>query len=94
MLKSPLFRFLIWKFKLDLTKPSQSNAKYVDELLSELRSSRHVGRAILLGMDGVYNQQGKLDEKGTEFLISNQCCPIKSRIGSIAYRARRLGIRR
>jgi len=71
MLKSPLFRFLIWKFKLDLTKPSQSNAKYVDDLLSELRSSRHVGRAILLGMDGVYNQQGRLDEKGTEFLISN-----------------------
>ncbi len=71
MLKSPLFRFLLWKFKLDVNDPAGTNAKYVADLLAELRSSRYVGRAILLGMDGVYDERGKLDEQATEFLISN-----------------------
>ncbi len=71
MLKSPLFRFLIWQQGLDLKEAEKSNAKYVANLLSELRSSRKVGRAVLLGMDGVYNSVGKLDEQATEFLISN-----------------------
>jgi hypothetical protein len=71
MLKSPLFRFLIWQLGLDLKAVAQSNAKYVAHLLAELRASRYVGRAILLGMDGVYDAQGKLDPQRTEFLISN-----------------------
>ena len=71
MLKSPLFRFLIWKFQLDLKNAAQSNAKYIAALLAELRRSQHIGRAILLAMDGVYDQRGKLDEQKTEFLIAN-----------------------
>jgi hypothetical protein len=71
MLKSPLFRFLIWKQGLDLREPQKSNEKYVANLLAELRGSRHVGRAVLLGMDGVYDAQGKLDRQATEFLITN-----------------------
>jgi hypothetical protein len=71
MLKSPLFRFLLWKFKLDVNDPARTNAKYVADLLAELRSSRYVGRAILLAMDGAYDERGKLDEQATEFLISN-----------------------
>ncbi len=71
MLKSPLFRFLVWQQGLDLKHAAQSNEKYVANLLSELRSSRHVGRAVLLGMDGVYDGQGKLDQQATEFLIAN-----------------------
>jgi len=71
MLRSPLFRFLIWKQGLDLERPRQSNEKYVANLLAELRSSRHVGRAVLLGMDGVYGEDGSLDRKNTEFLIAN-----------------------
>jgi hypothetical protein len=71
MLKSPLFRFLIWQQGLDLKEAEKSNAKYVANLLAELRSSRHVGRAVLLGMDGVYDALGKLDPQRTEFLIAN-----------------------
>ena len=71
MLKSPLFRFLIWQQGLDLKDGARSNAKYVANLLAELRNSRYVGRAVLLGMDGVYDERGKLDEQKTEFLICN-----------------------
>lgn len=71
MLKSPLFRFLIWKQGLNLDEPEKSNEKYVANLLAELRSSRYVGRAVLLGMDGVYDDKGKLDPQATEFLITN-----------------------
>lgn len=71
MLKSPLFRFLIWQQGLDLKQAEKSNAKYVANLLSELRGSQKVGRAVLLGMDGVYDSAGKLDEQSTEFLICN-----------------------
>lgn len=71
MLRSPLFRFLIWKQGLDLAKPSASNQKYVGNLLAELQTSRHVGRVVLLAMDGVYDSAGKLDSQATEFLISN-----------------------
>jgi len=71
MLRSPLFRFLIWKQGLDLERAKQSNEKYVANLLAELRGSRHVGRVVLLGMDGVYGDDGKLDRENTEFLIAN-----------------------
>ena len=71
MLKSPLFRFLIWQQGLDLNQPEKSNEKYVANLLAELRSSLHVGRAVLLGMDGVYDDRGNLNQQATEFLIAN-----------------------
>ena len=71
MLKSVLFRFLLWKHQLSSTNPRQANQKYLDDLLTELRASRHVGRAVLLGMDGVYGSDGRLDRAYTEFLISN-----------------------
>ena len=71
MLRSPLFRFLIWQQGLNLKQAAQSNAKYVANLLSELRGSQYIGRTVLLGMDGVYDTQGKLDEQSTEFLICN-----------------------
>jgi hypothetical protein len=71
MLKSPLFKFLIWQQGLDLKEAAKSNEKYVANLLSELRSSLYVGRAVLLGMDGMYDAGGKLDRQGTEFLIAN-----------------------
>jgi hypothetical protein len=71
MLRSPLFRFLIWKQGLNLERARESNEKYVADLLAELRGSRHVGRAVLLGMDGVYGNDGKLDRESTEFLIAN-----------------------
>ncbi len=71
MLRSPLFRFLIWKQGLDVKKARKSNEKYLENLLTELRDSRYVGRAVLLGMDGVYGRDGRLDRENTEFLIAN-----------------------
>jgi predicted TIM-barrel fold metal-dependent hydrolase len=71
MLKSPLFRFLMWKYSLSPDTPGESNQKYVDDLLAELRASRHVQAAVLLGMDGVYDRTGRLDQSQTDFLIGN-----------------------
>ncbi len=71
MLKSPLFRFLLWKHGLDPERPGDANTKYLGDLLTELRASRDVGQAVLLGMDGVYDRQGRLDPAQTHFLISN-----------------------
>lgn len=71
MLKSPLFRFLLWKHGLDPQWPREANQKYLEDLLNELRASRHVQKAVLLGMDGVYDQNGRLNEAHTDFLISN-----------------------
>ncbi|HTL62333.1 MAG TPA: amidohydrolase family protein [Nitrospira sp.] len=71
MLKSPLFRFLLWKHGLPHDNPGQANRKYVEDLLTELRASKHVHQAVLLGMDGVYDHAGRLDRNETHFLISN-----------------------
>jgi predicted TIM-barrel fold metal-dependent hydrolase len=71
MLKSPLFRFLLWKHQLSPDKPREANQKYLDDLLTELRASHHVQKAVLLGMDGVYDQNGRLNQPHTDFLISN-----------------------
>ncbi|MDH4328245.1 MAG: amidohydrolase family protein [Nitrospira sp.] len=71
MLKSPLFRYLLWKHRLSLDTPREANQKYLDDLLGELRGSRHVRQAVLLGMDGVYDGNGRLLQQHTDFLISN-----------------------
>ena len=71
LLKSPLFRFLLWKHQLAPDKPREANQKYLDDLLRELHASRHVQKAVLLGMDGVYDQNGRLNQAHTGFLISN-----------------------
>ena len=71
LLKSPLFRFLLWKHQLSPSNPREANLKYLDDLLTELRASRHVQKAVLLGMDGVYDQNGRLNQAHTDFLIGN-----------------------
>lgn len=71
MLKSPLFRFLLWKHQLSPDKPREANHKYLDDLLTELRASRYVQKAVILGMDGVYDRQGRLVKEHTDFLISS-----------------------
>jgi len=71
LLKSPLFRFLLWKHRLSPERPRDANRKYLDDLLNELRASRHVQKAVLLGMDGFYDQTGLLNRQHTDFLISN-----------------------
>lgn len=71
MLASPLFRFLLWKHKLSPANPREANQKYISALLSELRASQYVQKAVLLGMDGVYDESGRLNQAQTDFLISN-----------------------
>lgn len=71
MLRSPLFRFLLWKHELSLADPARANRKYVDDLLAELRASERVQRAVLLGLDAVYDQRGERNEGQTDFLVSN-----------------------
>jgi uncharacterized protein len=71
MLKSPLFRYLLWKHRLSPSNPREANRKYLTDLLTELRASRHVQKAVLLGMDGVYDQTGRLNKVHTDFLIGN-----------------------
>jgi hypothetical protein len=72
MLRRPLSRFLAWKFGVDLDKPREANDFYVQRLLRELEGSQRVNRAVLLGMDGVYDANGRLDETRTDFLIANR----------------------
>lgn len=71
LLKSPLFRFLLWKHELSPAHPREANRRYLDHLVTELRASRYVQKAVLLGMDGFYDQTGLLNRQHTEFLISN-----------------------
>jgi len=71
LLRSPLFRFLIRKHGLDVNNPRAANQKYVDDLLDELRQSRHVGKAVLLGMDGVYDNSGNPNQSATDLLVGN-----------------------
>ena len=71
MRKSPLTRFLAWTQGLPLDDPETANRRYVANLERELRASTRVGRVVLLGMDGVYDSAGMLDESRTDFLIAN-----------------------
>ena len=71
MLNSPLFRFLLWKHGLPRNDPREANRKYIEDLRRELRASRHVRQAVLLGMDGVYDERGQLNRNETHFLIGN-----------------------
>ncbi len=72
LLRSPLFKFLTWKHGLDVDNPRDANRKYVDDLLNELRQSFYVEKGVLLGMDGVYDDRGTLDQSATEFLVGNE----------------------
>ena len=71
MLKRARFRFLLWKHGFSPQAPADANRKYVDDLLVELRASRRVRQAVLLGMDGSYDRNGSLDLAQTDFLVGN-----------------------
>lgn len=71
-MRSLLFRFLAWKLGMDLARPAVANAAYVERLLRVLDGSEKVKRAVLLGMDGIYDGNGVLDRTQTDFLISNR----------------------
>jgi hypothetical protein len=72
MLRSPLFRLLAWRHGLDFNCPAVANFTYVEHLVQQLDQSKTVARAVLLAMDGVYDERGKLDRTATDFLLSNR----------------------
>ena len=71
-MRSPLFRFFAWRHGLDLSRPAAANAAYIERLLLELDRSEKVRQAVVLGMDGVYDNKGQLDLTQTHFLVSNR----------------------
>jgi uncharacterized protein len=71
LLRSPLFRFLLWKQDLSEAHPRETNRRYLEHLLTELRASKHVSKAVLLGMDGFYDRTGLLNLQHTDFLVGN-----------------------
>jgi len=71
MLRRPFVRFLAWWQGFDLSRPGAANSAYLERLLQELARSEKVGQVVLLGMDGVYDEGGRLDLARTDFLISN-----------------------
>lgn len=71
MLRSPLLKLIAWQQGLPLDDPDAANRRYLERLSAELAGSQRVQKAVLLGMDGVYGADGRLDEARTDFLISN-----------------------
>ena len=71
MRHSLIFRIVAWQHGLSLDDPQKANTLYLAQLIRNLRESRYVHHAVLLAIDGVYDQKGQLDKTRTEFLISN-----------------------
>ncbi len=71
MRNAPLFRFVAWRLGLSLNKPAEANRIYVERLIRAIDESVVLKKAVCLGMDGVYDNAGRLDETATEFMISN-----------------------
>jgi hypothetical protein len=71
LLKSFLFRSFLKTMKLDPTDPARTNEAYIQRLVGLLKDSKHVKRAVLLGMAGVYDAEGELNKEATHFLVSN-----------------------
>jgi predicted TIM-barrel fold metal-dependent hydrolase len=57
---------------MDLARPAVANTAYVERLLRVLDGSEKVKKAVLLGMDGIYDGNSVLDRTRTDFLISNR----------------------
>lgn len=71
ILSMPLARLVLWRLRIDPADPEGSNHRYLEMLVGQLRASRHVGRAVLLALDGVYDNDGRPDMRQTHFVISN-----------------------
>jgi uncharacterized protein len=63
--------FIKWKMGLQNAAPAAMNRQYVDRLVSDVKSSDRISKAVLLAFDGVYDESGKLDLSHTSCLTSN-----------------------
>jgi predicted TIM-barrel fold metal-dependent hydrolase len=71
MLNGYLFRSLLKKMGLNPDDPAHTNELYIQKLIGLLKEAKHVKRAVILGMDGVYDSQGNLNEEATHFIVGN-----------------------
>lgn len=71
MLDGPLAKVIAWAQGLPLDRPEDANRIFVDRLLASLTAARRVDKAVLLALDGIYDEGGRLDEARTHMLISN-----------------------
>jgi predicted TIM-barrel fold metal-dependent hydrolase len=71
MLESWLFRGFIKSMGLPLEDPARANELYLERLVRTLSESKAVQQAVLLGMDGVYKEDGVFDPAETHFLVPN-----------------------
>ncbi|MCX5797557.1 MAG: amidohydrolase family protein [Elusimicrobia bacterium] len=71
MREGPLGSMLARTMGLPLDQPERANLLYLERLRSELLGSERVGRAVLLGMDGAYDESGRLDEAHSDLLVTN-----------------------
>src|SRR4051812_39132850 len=71
MLNGMLFRSLLKTMGLSPDEPARSNEQYIQRLVGLLKEATYVNRAVLLGMDGVYDREGNLDQEATHFLVAN-----------------------
>jgi uncharacterized protein len=71
MLNGWLFRGFIKKMGLPLDNPTRANELYLVQLVQKLTEAQHVKRAVLLGMDGVYGDDGVFNPGETHFVVAN-----------------------
>lgn len=71
MRQSLLFRWLARRLVSPAHDAAAANREYVARLEKELAASRYVERAVLLALDGVYDERGNLARERTDFMISN-----------------------
>lgn len=69
--KGVLVKLVKWKLGLKGDTPDSLNDYYIRRLLTDLRESELVSKAVILALDGVYDGSGCLDEKKTHMLIGN-----------------------
>ncbi len=76
-LMSPSFQkgLVVWfikrKMGLQNADPEIMNRQYVDRLVTDVKDSERLSKAVLLAFDGVYDESGKLDLNRTSCLTSN-----------------------
>ena len=70
-LRGPLGRLIARLQGLPVDDPARANALYREKLLASLAASKRAKQAVLLGLDGVYDGAGRLDEARTSIVVSS-----------------------
>jgi predicted TIM-barrel fold metal-dependent hydrolase len=69
--KGVLSRLVRWKLDLHGNSADEINQCYIERLQKNLIDSRYVKKAVILALDGVYDESGALDQQKTSMLIGN-----------------------